>query len=64
MVECTALEMRRAFAGTVGSNPTLSATAPPPATSPPFKGRNAGRRPNRWLGTALRISMGFGIEVQ
>ena len=25
MVECTALEMRRAFAGTVGSNPTLSA---------------------------------------
>ena len=28
MVECTALEMRRAFTGTVGSNPTLSATAP------------------------------------
>ena len=26
MVECTALEMRRAFTGTVGSNPTLSAT--------------------------------------
>ena len=28
MVECTALEMRRAFTGTVGSNPTLSATGP------------------------------------
>ena len=27
MVECTALEMRRALAGTVGSNPTLSATS-------------------------------------
>ncbi len=26
MVECTALEMRRALTGTVGSNPTLSAT--------------------------------------
>ncbi len=26
MVECTALEMRRACEGTVGSNPTLSAT--------------------------------------
>ena len=25
MVECTALEMRRAWKGTVGSNPTLSA---------------------------------------
>jgi hypothetical protein len=28
VVECTALEMRRAFTGTVGSNPTLSAIAP------------------------------------
>ena len=28
MVECTALEMRRALTGTVGSNPTLSATHP------------------------------------
>ena len=27
MVESTALEMRRAFTGTVGSNPTLSATS-------------------------------------
>ncbi len=63
MVECTALEMRRAFAGTVGSNPTLSATGPS-ATRAPFQGRSTGRRPNRWLGTALRISMGFGIEVQ
>ena len=27
MVECTALEMRRALTGTVGSNPTLSATS-------------------------------------
>ncbi len=26
VVECTALEMRRAWKGTVGSNPTLSAT--------------------------------------
>ena len=28
VVECTALEMRRAWKGTVGSNPTLSATIP------------------------------------
>ena len=28
VVECTALEMRRAWKGTVGSNPTLSASHP------------------------------------
>ena len=28
VVECTALEMRRAWKGTVGSNPTLSARWP------------------------------------
>ena len=38
MVESTALEMRRAFTGTVGSNPTLSAT-PQPA---PFGRSKAG----------------------
>ena len=49
MVESTALEMRRAFTGTVGSNPTLSAMNPdiirpqmkrPPPRLNSFKQRN------------------------
>ena len=52
MVECTALEMRRALTGTVGSNPTLSATKLPAMK----KGRPV-------AGTAP-FSIGTGADAQ
>jgi hypothetical protein len=45
VVECTALEMRRAWKGTVGSNPTLSATTLEKTAAAKPAGRS-GRRSN------------------
>ena len=62
MVESTALEMRRTGNRTVGSNPTLSANFPNPATGPIRFRADSARVARVWFrATPLRPVSGRGI---
>ena len=62
MVESTALEMRRALTGTVGSNPTLSAKIFEPKPGPGRVHAGPSAQPRGELAKGLVVERVKGIE--